>query len=317
MKKLKVAVIGTGGMGKNHVRIFSKLANLAAVVDLNEQSGREVAAANKTKYFRTCDEMLAQTDVDAVSIATPTKSHEEISIKCLKAGKAVLLEKPIATDVVQARNIINTAKKYKSILMIGHIERYNPAIIKLKKLADKNYFGRIVNIGAIRVGVSPPKIPNSDVLLDLGIHDIDICNYVLNEKPKHVSVMRDKVFKKTGADAAVVILKYKQTIGTLQTNWISPTKIRKLYLTGLKRSAELDYINQTLSILERQEIVDFTKDYRTFMAASGVVEKTIKIVKQEPLEVEIKHFLEIARKGQIEDSQYAVDALEAVIVKEI
>jgi UDP-N-acetylglucosamine 3-dehydrogenase len=312
MKPLRFAIIGVGSMGKNHARIVSKLAKLVAVSDSDPVNGNAVASQYGAKFYQNYEELLKKEQLDAVTIALPTTLHKQAALLCIAKKIPVLLEKPIADTPQNAKKIITAAKAAKTILMIGHIERYNPAIIQVNKLIKQGYFGQIVNLLAVRIGVCPPKVTNSDVVLDLAIHDIDLFNYFLDEVPQQVEVMKDKVLHTNNSDTGVVVMKYKHALGTVQTNWVSPTKVRKLYITGLRRSAELNYIDQTLQITERQKNVSDPKSYLDFVSKFEATTRSVGITKQEPLELEVLHFINLVRKNTYENADYAYQALVIV-----
>lgn len=310
---LKTAVIGIGNMGKNHARVLSEISNLVGVADLSSELGIPLAEKFNTKFYSDYTEMLDLEKPDAVSIAVPTHLHKTISITCIKKGIPVLIEKPIADSLEAAKKILNEAKKRNAVVMIGHIERYNPALKKLKQLIDNKKLGEITNLLGIRVGISPPKTENSDVVLDLAIHDVDIFNYLLDEYPSKKRIIRQKIFNNNIADSASVLLEYKRTTGLIQTNWITPIKARKLYVTGTNGFAELDYIRQKLVLYDK---VLGKKGPDGFFRGIFPLEppkKAVFISKKEPLKEELISFLKKVRKNEMIESQYAVEALKVVL----
>ena len=272
-KKVKTAVIGVGNMGENHARIYSKISNLIAVADLDPQKGKLIANKYKCKFYHLYQQMLDQEKPQAVSVVVPTEFHKKIAIDCLKKKIPVLVEKPIAKSFSAAQEMLKEAKKNKTFLMPGHIERFNPAVIKLKQLIDQKRVGRIINLLAVRVGISPPRARKSDVVLDLATHDVDIFNYLLNDFPLKKKIIKHQLFPDNLADSASILLEYPITTAIIQTNWITPIKIRKLYLTGAKGFAKLDYINQKLVLYDKLSV------------------KKVFVSKKEPLKQELLFFL--------------------------
>lgn len=314
-KKLKTAVIGVGSMGANHVRIYSEISNLVAIADLNEEIGRQIGQKFNVVYYQNYQDMLSQEKIDAISVVVPTKYHEPVAINCLKKGIPTLIEKPLAGNIEEAEEIIKLAKKQKVTLMVGHIERFNPAVTKAKKLIEQGLLGQIINLLAIRVGISPPKISNSDVSLDLAIHDIDIFNYLLNELPISKKVIKNKIFKNNIADLSSILLEYKSAIGYIQSNWVTPIKMRGLYITGTLGYLEIDYMKQTIVFYKsNNHINNNVFDFSQFVLKDGTKE-IIPLTKKEPLKIELKYFLETANKNVLLDNNYALEALKIILVK--
>ena len=153
MKKKRVGVIGVGAMGKHHVRIYHEMQDveLVGVADVNERAVAELAAEYNTEAFIDCEQLL-HNDLDAVSIAVPTSLHKEIAYKAAQYGVHMLIEKPIADSLINADAIIDAARRKNLKVMIGHIERFNPAIVKLKELIAAGELGEIRSISCRRVG---------------------------------------------------------------------------------------------------------------------------------------------------------------------
>jgi len=292
-KKIKTAVIGVGVMGLNHVRVLAQISKLAAVCDIDVGRGDKVASRYGVRFYRDYKKMLDKEEIGVVIVAVPTRFHRKVVIDCLKRKIATLVEKPIAGSLDGAEKIVKEAEKNNVFLMVGHVERFNPAVIKLKELIDKGRLGRIVNLLAVRVGIKPPKGRNFDVAVDLGIHDVDVFNYLVGKYPYKKTVIRTRIYDKNIADSASILLKYKNAVGLVQTNWITPVKIRKLYVTGTKGFSELDYISQKLVIYDRL-----------------LLGKKVYVMRKEPLEKELEYFLKKKKKGYL--SEVVKPAVEAL-----
>ncbi len=319
---LDVAVIGVGNMGRAHARIYYQLnnVNLVAISDLNETIGREVADKFSTKFYKDYREMLSKEKIDAISIVVPTKYHKQVSLFCIKEGKHILVEKPIAENIEDAQEIINTAEKKEIKLAVGHIERFNPAVIELKKQIDKGVFGDIISLVTRRVGGFPPQIKDSNVVIDLAVHDIDVYNYLLGTLPTKVAANTRRALISQREDSAELFLTYSNTTGYIQVNWITPVKIRNLSITGTKGYAELDYISQDLTLF-KSNFVAKTVDFEEFVEAFGSPEKNlIHIKKEEPLKKELENFIgciltdkypEVGGKEAIAALKICMEALDA------
>jgi UDP-N-acetylglucosamine 3-dehydrogenase len=311
------AVIGLGNMGKHHARIYNTLeaSKLVAVADINRSIGKSVAEKFGCRFYDNFCEMLQNEDIEAVSIAVPTSMHEEVTLYCAKRGINVLLEKPIASTLIEADRISSAVQKHGVTLQVGHIENFNPAVIKLKEILNQNILGELLTIVVRRVGIAPPQIRDANVIIDLAIHDIDLCNFLTDSLP-------DKVYCRAGAgilsdreDYADIFLEYNRVNVLIQSNWITPVKIRQMHLTGTKGYVDLDFIEQKLYLAETIVEHDFD-NYGSFIIKSGQSNKLeIPIVNDEPLKLEIKHFLHcVTRKITPHiDVKRATDALRVAI----
>lgn len=301
MSKLNVAVIGVGNMGQHHTRIYSVLkgVNLVAVSDIDEKTGKKIAKNFRCKYFKDYNEMLSkENNIDVISIAVPTKLHKKVSLDVIKFKKHLLIEKPIASTTKEAEIIIKAAKENKVKLTVGHIERFNPAVQEFKKIIKRGDLGEIISIIAKRVGIFPPQIKDSNVIIDLAVHDIDILNYLLSQQPFKIFTQGRKALTNQREDSAEIFLFYNKISGFIQVNWITPVKIRTLAITGSKGYAELNYITQKLEFYQSRykKSVD---NFGEFVIKFGEpVKKEIKINKKEPLLCEIESFLECIKKDK-------------------
>lgn len=300
MKKLKAAVVGVGNMGQHHARNYFEIkeADLVAVCDLDIKRGKEIARRYRTRFFRDYKKLIRERpDLDLASVAVPTRDHQEVACYFLNKKINVLLEKPIADSIKAGEKIIETAKKNKAKLMVGYVERFNPAVIKLKKLIDEGKLGRIISIIARRVGGFPSQIKDSNVVVDLAVHDVDIISYLLDEQPKEAYKHKAKFHTKTQEDSGEILLVYEKAAGFIQINWVTPIKIRNLAAAGTKAYAELNYITQDLIVYkaavekERTEFAELVK-----MAKPEI--KKIKIKKEEPLKLEILSFIKSVREDK-------------------
>lgn len=310
-KTARVAVIGAGNMGRNHIRVVAEIAHLVGISDTVAETGKVFTQQYSVPFFTSATELLDTQKPDAVIIATPTPTHAQIATECLNRRIPTLVEKPITPDVASARKLLRLSKEKKTLLMVGHIERFNPAVRSLYQLIKSGRLGRIVSLLAIRVGIRPPPHPNSDVLLDLGIHDVDIFNWLLDEYPTEKNIIRRQLLPTNRSDSAFAMLKYKQATAVVQTNWITPTKIRNLYVGGTLGYAEVDYINQKLAIYEKIAKFRAGSDFLESSLNFESPKKEIFISKKEPLKEEIKFFLSALKTPRLSN---ALSSLEALII---
>ena len=297
-------------MGKNHARIYSQISHLVAVSDIDEKAGLQISKKYNAKFYSNYLSLLAIEEPHVVSVAVPSHIHKEIVVECLKKHIPTLVEKPIADKVVDARVMIEEAEKYKTLLMVGHTERFNPAVIQLKKIIVAKKLGFIINLLAMRIGLHPPTNTDADVAVDLAIHDIDVFNFLVDEFPIRKKIVKNKLYKKSGADSSSFILEYKKTTGIIHSNWITPTKIRKLFVSGSEGFAELDYIRQQLVLYEKVTYSKKNVNYLDVIGLSDSPQKIKYISKKEPLRQELKFFLR--HHENYKYTMYAKDALKAL-----
>jgi len=294
---INVGVIGVGNMGKHHARVYSELkgCRLAGLSDIDEERGRNIARQHGCKYYKNFQDMLK--DIDAVSIAVPTIYHKDIALACINAGKHVLIEKPIADTVENAKEIIEAARRNKVKIAVGHVERFNPGVQKLKAMMKKGELGTITTVLARRVGVFPPQIKDANVIIDLAVHDIDILNYLLGKTPTRIHAEAGKALISRREDYADILLKYDGINAFVQVNWITPIKIRSLAITGTKGYAELNYVTQEFMLYKSK----YERKFETFEDVVRFAEPEIikvRIKKSEPLMEELKDFISCIKSNK-------------------
>jgi len=272
---LRAGVIGTGTMGSNHARVYfeSLKYDLIGVADLDFERANMIANNYECKAFDDYEALLKE-NLDVISIVVPTILHKEVAVNAINCGSNILVEKPISDTVQNADVIIKAAYEKEVRVLVGHIERFNPAIIKLKELIDNNLLGDIISISAKRVGPFHPRIRDVGIILDLGTHDIDILSYLSGKKVKAVYAVAGSAIH-THEDHAIITLTFEDgSNGVVETNWLTPHKMRTLTVVGSNGIAEVDYVNSTLRLFDKEWIRD------------------AKIDKQEPLKLEIEHLAE-------------------------
>jgi len=297
---MRVGVIGIGSMGKNHLRVYSEMnQEIVGIADINIEKGNFLAKKYNTKFFRDYRELLKK-DLDAVSIAVPTTLHKKVALDCMEKGINILIEKPIADTLRNALEIKAKAEKEDLKVMVGHIERFNPAIEKIKEMTGTGEMGELVSISAKRVGPYNPRIRDVGIIIDLGVHDIDIISYLYKDKVEYVYASAGSVIHNF-EDHASILLKFRNGhAGLIETNWLTPFKIRTLTMVGDRGIASIDYLVPSLKLYNEKE------------------EKYIRIEKKEPLKSELEHFIECIKKNKepivsIEDGKNALKiALSAI-----
>ncbi len=291
--KLRVAVIGAGNMGRNHLRNYFLLpeAELVALADINintETLAREYKAIHYTDYKKMIDEIRP----DAVSVVVPTQFHAEVASYVMEHGIHCLLEKPITSTVQEADVLIALAKKHKIIFTVGHIEHYNPVIRTLKELLDTGKIGKITSIVCKRVGGFPTVEPKTDVIIDLAVHDIDIISFLLGKQPIKIYSHGSRTHHSNKIDSTEILMDYGDASGFVQANWLTPVKIRTIAVTGSKGYVEGNYITQELELYRHNMKKTKNEGFSDFVIQMGEPEKDIiKVNFEEPLAVELKAFM--------------------------
>jgi len=276
---MKVGIIGAGTMGRLHARVYRELgADLVGVADIDHKVAEEIAHKYETTAFDNYEHLLEQ-GLDAVSIATPTWSHNEIALKAISRNINLLIEKPIADTVEKAKEIISQARSSHIVLMVGHVERFNPTVTKLKEIIGEGILGDLITLSARRVGPFVERVKDVGIITDIGTHDIDIARYLVGTEPVE-AFGRLRGIKHRKGDCAFIILDFENVTASIEINWFTPHKVRGLVVTGTKGIAYADYIEQIITI--------YNSDWKM----------EPKIEKDEPLRVELKHFLECVKHGK-------------------
>jgi UDP-N-acetylglucosamine 3-dehydrogenase len=210
-----------------------------------------------------------------------------------------LIEKPISGDVESAERIEKRARKAGVHLMVGHIERFNPAVSKIKQLIDEGALGRIVSISSKRVGPYVNVQSYVGVCLDLAIHDIDVMRFITEDEVCEVYAKAGKSLSPNEDSASILLTMLKGATGLIETNWLTPTKIRRLDVTGIQGFAAVDYITQDLFLYGKMLSRDLA-DYEELKIMNGQPYLAkMKIVKEEPLKLELTHFINCVLANQV------------------
>lgn len=322
---MRVGVIGVGNMGRHHARIYSELqgVELCAVSDSQESRAQALAERYGCRAYRDYCEMIMRESLDAVSIAAPTREHRSIAGTVIDAGLDLLVEKPLAANTAEARDIVSRVKAKGTKLAVGHIERFNPAVVELKRRIDAGELGSISSVVAKRVGVMPPQVKDANVIVDLAVHDIDILNYIFEALPTEVSASAGRALLSDRYDHAELFLKYpvnrserKGSAGCfVQVNWITPLKIRTLSVTGDAGHAELNYVTQKLEIYQTNVAKGYD-DFGDFVVRFGEAEKAVAPIEvQEPLRLELEDFVDAVSHNRLPKVS-GEDAVKALHVAE-
>ena len=275
MKKLGVAVIGTGFWGKNHARVYKELASteLVAICDVDAKRAQSVADQFGAKAYTSSARMLKNENIEAVSVCTWSTNLASEARKALKAGKHVLVEKPMATHTKQAEKLMELAEKNDLHLTVGFLMRFIPGLQHIREAVENKKIGELVCATAKRVSQWPERIGDVGVVKDTAIHDIDVMRYISNEDPIAVYAKTGSMRHKKFEDYAQIMLTYRDGKSAfIESNWLTPYKTRTLTVTGSDAIMRLDYITQELWIEEPKENLQPRYPW------------------QEPLKLELQHF---------------------------
>ena len=255
---MRAAVIGAGYWGPNLARNFTASPDweLAGIVDLDQPRAAQLAAAQGgVPVFRSIDELLDTADVDAVAIATPAHTHHGIALTALKAGKHVLVEKPLADSRLKGLEMVEEAEQRGLVLMADHTYCYTPAVLKIRELIADGSLGDILFIDSVRINLGLVQ-PDVDVFWDLAPHDLSILDFILPEGLRPVEVAAHGADPLGTGHACIGHLTFalpNDAMAHVHVNWLSPTKIRQLVVGGSRRTLVWDDLNpqQRLSVYDR------------------------------------------------------------------
>lgn len=253
---LRVGVIGLGSMGKIHLRNYCEMpqAEVVGAVDLAPANREAAEKQFGVRAFESVDALLDQ-GVDAVSICVPTVLHFEVAMRVIGAGVSLLAEKPLAATAEQGRQIVRAARERGVTLMVGHIERFNPAVVALKELVAEG----LISLAIERVGPFPVRIQDVGVVKDLSSHDIDLVRFLSGSEFDTVSGAHSA--SRGGHEDSVVIVGRMQNgvIATVTNNWVTPFRSRKIRAACKGRFYEAD-----LMTLELREYGEFDQQAKTY-----------------------------------------------------
>ena len=290
-------MVGAGSFGKNHLRVIhnSPHAELAGVLDLDAARAAEAVSPYGCRVFSSLEELAA--NAEAAIVATPTTTHSKLGCRLMELGLDVMVEKPVSDTLIGAGKLVETAERHRRILQVGHLERFNPAIIALESVMTTPLFFEVH-----RLSEFSPRSLDVDVVLDLMIHDLDILLALTGHKPEEIraagiSILSSKV------DIANVRLQFPGgCIANITASRVSTERVRKLRLFQPHEYISLDY--------GRQDAVRFR-----VKPPSGIDFAPLAVVKDEPLRLELENFFEsiATRHAPRVTGQQALAALEVAL----
>lgn len=287
---VKVALIGLGSMGQNHYRVLKSIPGfkLTALCDVAKTKDYD------EPFYTDIDEMLEKADFEAAIIVVPTFLHKEVALKCLKKGKHLFIEKPVASTVEEAHDILKVANEMNAKVCVGYIERFNPVVQELKnEIAGTD----IYSIGITRVGPFPPRIADVGILTDLSVHDIDLIRFITGREIKKTSIFKSKKIHNHHEDNAILSFELEdEIVASITTNWLTPFRKRTIEVATKDAYYEANLMEQDLT------------EFSEYQKNNSYVVRKCMVKKEEPLVREHMAFKKYIKTGDrnglctIEDS---------------
>lgn len=270
---MKVAQIGTGGWGKNHLRILSKLGVLSAVCDADGEKAKEFGKKYSVNHYESIEKLIDHEEFETAFVCTPTATHFEIASGLLQKKKNVFVEKPMTYKTDEGEKLLNLAHKNKVVLSCGYIERFNPAVNLVKEFVRSKKFGELIMLEFHRESRMPLHIKDVGIIYDTSVHDIDTAMWLFDDTPDVVFARAGKI-KHEHEDFATIMMGFKnERVAIISSNWITPTRVRTFSAVCTDGIISSDFISQDVKIETRNNTEIPRKE------------------KREPLLLEIQNFL--------------------------
>jgi UDP-N-acetylglucosamine 3-dehydrogenase len=310
---IRIGVAGLGAMGRNHVRILASRPDvrLVAVADPVPDVLEAAAAQTGAQPFAEPQAMVAEAELDALVIAAPTTAHVPLAVAAIERGIAVLVEKPLAATVDEGMKIVTAAREHGVAVQVGHVERFNPAVLELGRLLAEGWLSSIFAIASRRAGPFPARIRDVGVTVDLATHDVDILSWIAGERPQRVYAETAQRIHADHEDLLFGLLHFPSgATGMLDVNWLTPVKRRQLVVVGEEGMFELDYLTQRLTFARATD----TTNPRLIGGYAPTFEGDVvelPVASAEPLAAELDAFISVVRHGgrpvvDAEDGLWAV-----------
>lgn len=283
-KNLRVGVIGLGWMGRLHLRVYSELpgVTVSGVMDTDAARLAEIGGQFGVPTFETLESFLEQ-PLDAVSVCVPTVRHLEVGLAVMERGVPLLIEKPLAASAEEGRALLAKAREKDLALMVGHIERYNPAVRRVRELVAEE---EVISIQIERVGPYPPRIQDVGVMRDLGSHDIDLVRHITGSEFKKAYCVTSTTIGKHEDTALITAEMENGVLAHINTNWVTPYKSRFIHVATKDRYIEANLITQQVKAYSKFEGYDAHYSIKEW-----------PVMFREPVVEELKAFLGAVRDG--------------------
>ena len=297
--KLRLAIIGVGGWGKNHARVLHDFGVLSAVCDMDAQRTKEIAERYNTKSYHSIDDLLNTEKLDACLVCTPTKTHSVVAKKIMERGINVFIEKPLSFSSRECEEMVEISQKKKVILTSGYIERFNPAVQDVKRLIDSKRYGDLLMMEFHRENRMPLHVKDVGIIYDTSVHDIDTAMFLFNSRPHVVFARAGKKFHMYEDFATIMLGFNDQRVAIIASNWITPQRVRRFSAVCTDGIIMGDFISQEIKIDHGE---------------ATIIPRRQQF--QEPLTLELKNFLDAIEGKIIGPVVSAADATNVTKVAE-
>jgi UDP-N-acetylglucosamine 3-dehydrogenase len=316
----RLGLIGLGAMGRNHLRLLSAREDveLVAISDPLPEVLEAATAMTQATGYPDPQAMLTSADLDAVVIASPTTTHLALGMLAVERGIAALIEKPLAATPEEADELVWASAETGVPIQVGHVERFNPAVLELGRLLDQGWLSTVYAITSRRAGPFPARIRDVGVTIDLATHDVDILSFVAAERPTRVSAETAQRVHQDHEDLMFGLLSFPSgSVGMLDVDWLTPAKRRTLTVVGEEGMFELDYLSQRLTFTRSTDTTnpELIGGYAPTFEGESI---DLPLASGEPLAAELDAFLTVVRDGgrpivNAEDGRWAVFVADALL----
>ncbi|HZW57054.1 MAG TPA: Gfo/Idh/MocA family oxidoreductase [Nitrososphaerales archaeon] len=280
-QSLRIGVVGTGGWGKNHLRVFNEMEVLACLCDADPSRTSQWTAKYGCKGYLEVDKMLESEKLDAVTVCTPTTTHFEIASKVLKSGVNVFVEKPMTASSSEGERLVELAKDSGKFLTVGFIERFNSAVSEAKTAIKSRALGDPLLLEFHRENKWAGRITDVGIVADTSVHDIDTARWLFDEEPRVVFARVGNVLSEIREDFAAITLGFEgKKTAFLVSNWVTPKRLRQLSIVCTQGVITLDFITQEIRFDDAKGTVIPRRDFK------------------EPLLAEMEAFTDALRNGR-------------------
>ena len=308
-------------MGRNHLRVLTARSDVrvVAIADPDVAVLDAASAASGAQPYAQPLAMVAEAELDAVVVAAPTTAHLAIALAAIDRGLPVLVEKPLAASTADAARIAVAAGERGVAVQVGHVERFNPAVLELGRLLEAGWLSTIFAIASRRAGPFPARIRDVGVTVDLATHDADILSWVAGERPERVYAETARRIHADHEDLLFGLLHFPSGArGMLDVNWLTPAKRRQLLVVGEEGMFELDYLTQHLTFTRATDTTN-PKLIGGFAPTFEGEVVELPVAAAEPLAAELDAFLRVVRLGErplvdADDGLWAVAVADALLL---
>jgi len=317
---VRVGLIGLGSMGRNHLRILASMegARLVAVADPDATALAAATDATGALGFAEPLALLAEADLDAVVIAAPTTTHVGLALAAIDRGIAALIEKPLAATPPEAEAIVAASLATGVPVQVGHVERFNPAVLELGRLLSAGWLSTVYAVTSRRAGPFPARIRDVGVTIDLATHDVDILSWIARERPIRVYAETAQRIHADHEDLLFGLMSFESgTVAMLDVDWLTPAKRRQLTVVGEEGMFELDFLTQRLTFSRSSELTNPRMISGYAPTFAGEVAE-LPVSNEEPLLAELTAFIHVVRTGDrpvvnADDGRWAVVLAHALL----